>query len=99
MESNLGATDSIIVVYFSYETNCQSVRCVVWVAFLDINLATFVIQTASASIAVGSHVWVEDSEVAWIDGKVLEINGEGIKVICTSGKAVSIGFCFCTCNI
>ncbi|KAI3459593.1 hypothetical protein Pfo_016256 [Paulownia fortunei] len=43
--------------------------------------------TVSASIAVGSHVWVEDSEVAWIDGEVVEVNGEEIKVICTSGKA------------
>ncbi|KAL2469602.1 Myosin-10 [Abeliophyllum distichum] len=39
-----------------------------------------------ASIAVGSHVWVEDSEVAWIDGEVVEVNDEEVKVICTSGK-------------
>jgi len=37
---------------------------------------------------VGSHVWVEDSEVAWIDGEVLEVKGGEIKVLCTSGKTV-----------
>ncbi|XP_051129852.1 myosin-6-like isoform X2 [Andrographis paniculata] len=41
---------------------------------------------ASASISVGSHVWVEDPEVAWIDGEVVELNGKEIKVSCTSGK-------------
>ncbi|PIN01883.1 Myosin ATPase [Handroanthus impetiginosus] len=44
--------------------------------------------TFSASTAVGSHVWVEDPEVAWIDGEVVEVNGEEIKVLCTSGKAI-----------
>ncbi|KAL0368537.1 UNVERIFIED_CONTAM: Myosin-14 [Sesamum calycinum] len=45
-------------------------------------------QTVSASIAVGSHVWLEDSEVSWIDGEVVEVKGKKIKVICTSGKTV-----------
>ncbi|KAK6122938.1 hypothetical protein DH2020_043315 [Rehmannia glutinosa] len=45
-----------------------------------------IFDTVSASIAVGSLVWVEDPEVAWIDGEVVEVNGEEIKVICTSGK-------------
>lgn len=40
----------------------------------------------SASIAVGSHVWVGDPELAWIDGEVVEVNGHEIKVACTSGK-------------
>ena len=31
-------------------------------------------QVAPNNIIVGSHVWVEDFEVAWIDGEVLEIN-------------------------
>ncbi|KAL2463235.1 Myosin ATPase [Forsythia ovata] len=42
--------------------------------------------TVPASIAVGSHAWVEDSEVAWIDGEVVEVNDEEVKVICISGK-------------
>ena len=47
------------------------------------------LQTVSTGIAVGSHVWVEDPEVAWIDGIVLEVDGEEITVDCTSGKTVS----------
>lgn len=31
---------------------------------------------------------MEDSDVAWIDGEVLEVKGEEIKVLCTSGKTV-----------
>lgn len=49
-----------------------------------------VIQTVPSSIAVGSHVWVEDPEVAWIDGVVVEVDGQEIRVECTSGKTVSI---------
>lgn len=44
--------------------------------------------TALTTITVGSLVWLEDPEVAWIDGEVLEVNGEEIKVLCTSGKTV-----------
>ncbi|KAL0433104.1 UNVERIFIED_CONTAM: Myosin-6 [Sesamum latifolium] len=43
-------------------------------------------QTVSANIAVGSYVWLGDSEVSWIDGEVVEVKGKKIKVICTSGK-------------
>eukprot|EP00261_Vitis_vinifera_P034473 XP_019075716.1 PREDICTED: myosin-6 isoform X3 [Vitis vinifera] len=39
-------------------------------------------------VVVGSHVWVEDPEIAWIDGEVVEVNGEEIKIICTSGKTI-----------
>ncbi|KAH7690363.1 Myosin ATPase protein [Dioscorea alata] len=42
----------------------------------------------AANIVVGSQVWVGDPEVAWIDGEVLEINGDVIKISCTSGKTV-----------
>lgn len=44
--------------------------------------------SASANIVVGSLAWVEDAEVAWIDGEVVEVNGEEIKINCTSGKTV-----------
>ncbi|WCJ38180.1 myosin 2 [Euphorbia peplus] len=45
---------------------------------------------AAVSLVVGSLVWVEDPEEAWIDGEVVEISGENIKVLCTSGKTVSV---------
>ncbi|KAH1078270.1 hypothetical protein AAZX31_19G156800 [Glycine max] len=45
---------------------------------------------AAANPVVGSHIWVEDPDVAWIDGEVLEVKGEEIKVLCTSGKTVVV---------
>ncbi|KAG7641412.1 Myosin head motor domain [Arabidopsis suecica] len=43
---------------------------------------------ACSTVKVGSIVWVQDPEEAWIDGEVVEVNGEDIKVQCTSGKTV-----------
>jgi len=45
-------------------------------------------QVAPINIIVGSHVWVEDSEVVWIDGEVLEINGQKDELQLTNGKTV-----------
>ncbi|KAL8258525.1 hypothetical protein R6Q59_026478 [Mikania micrantha] len=47
-----------------------------------------VMQASATNIIVGSQVWVEDPEIAWIDGDVLEIKGADIKVKLTSGKEV-----------
>ncbi|KAE9590988.1 putative myosin ATPase [Lupinus albus] len=51
-------------------------------------LETDSLVAATPNLIAGSHIWVEDSDVAWIDGKVLEVNKEEIKVLCTSGKTV-----------
>ena len=40
------------------------------------------------NIIVGSPVWVEDFEVVWIDGEVLEINGKKSKLQLANGKTV-----------
>jgi len=48
------------------------------------------IMEAPINIIVGSHVWVEDSEVAWIDGEVLEINGRKAKIQTTNGTTVVV---------
>ncbi|KAH9659151.1 Myosin-11 [Citrus sinensis] len=40
------------------------------------------------NIIVGSHVWVEDPEEAWIDGQVLKITGKDVEVQTTKGKKV-----------
>ncbi|MBA0801142.1 hypothetical protein Gohar_011525, partial [Gossypium harknessii] len=45
---------------------------------------------APSSILVGSHVWVEDPDVAWIDGEVKEVKGEEITVDSTSGKTLGL---------
>ncbi|KAA3480515.1 myosin-6-like isoform X1 [Gossypium australe] len=46
-------------------------------------------QAAPSSIMIGSHVWVEDPDDAWLDGEVIEINGEEIKVKCTAKTVVA----------
>ncbi|XP_011029713.1 PREDICTED: myosin-6-like isoform X3 [Populus euphratica] len=43
---------------------------------------------AQVNSMVGSFVWVEDPEEAWVDGEVVEVNGEEITVICESRKVV-----------
>ncbi|KAF5177222.1 Myosin [Thalictrum thalictroides] len=40
------------------------------------------------NIIVGSHVWVEDPEAAWIDGEVIEIRGGNATIITTNGKKI-----------
>ncbi|KAK4757816.1 hypothetical protein SAY87_019117 [Trapa incisa] len=41
-----------------------------------------------ATYAIGSLVWVEDPEEAWIDGEVVAVEGNKIKINSTSGKLV-----------
>ncbi|GKV00835.1 hypothetical protein SLEP1_g13455 [Rubroshorea leprosula] len=43
---------------------------------------------APDNIIIGSHVWVEDPEVAWIDGEVFRISGNEVHVKTTNGKTV-----------
>ena len=47
------------------------------------------LQAAAVNIIAGSHVWVEDPVLAWIDGEVIRINGQQVHVQTTSGKTVS----------
>ncbi|XP_057962768.1 myosin-9 [Malania oleifera] len=42
----------------------------------------------SVNIIVGSHVWLEDPALAWIDGQVLKITGEEAEVQTSNGKKV-----------
>lgn len=58
-----------------------------WLIFLVI---TFNMQSVPVKVVVGSHVWAEDPEIAWIDGEVVEVNGEELKITCISGKTVSV---------
>ncbi|PPD96992.1 hypothetical protein GOBAR_DD05941 [Gossypium barbadense] len=44
------------------------------------------VQAAPVNIIVGSHVWVEDPTLAWIDGEVFKISGEEVHVQTTNGK-------------
>ncbi|EHA8589917.1 myosin-17 [Cocos nucifera] len=46
-------------------------------------------KAAAVNVEVGTQFWLEDPDVAWIDGEVIEVNGNQIKVKCTSGKTVT----------
>ena len=46
-------------------------------------------QAGQLSFVVGSHVWVEDPDLAWIDGEIQESNNEEITVMYESGPKVS----------
>ena len=48
------------------------------------------LQGTTVNIIVGSHVWSEDPELAWIDGQVSKINGEEAEIQNTNGKKVFI---------
>ncbi|WZZ79780.1 hypothetical protein YC2023_100352 [Brassica napus] len=41
------------------------------------------------NIIVGSHVWVEDSDVAWIDGEVEKLTREEVVIQATTGKKIT----------
>uniref|UniRef100_A0A0D9W1N6 Myosin motor domain-containing protein n=1 Tax=Leersia perrieri TaxID=77586 RepID=A0A0D9W1N6_9ORYZ len=45
---------------------------------------------SKSRFVVGSHVWIEDADEAWMDGLVEEINENELVVNCTSGKKVTI---------
>ncbi|BAS87486.1 Os03g0860801 [Oryza sativa Japonica Group] len=47
-------------------------------------------EASKSRFVVGSHVWVEDPDEAWMDGLVEEINENDLVVNCTSGKKVTI---------
>lgn len=40
------------------------------------------------NIVIGSHVWVEDKDSAWVDGEVFRIDGKNAHVRTTKGKTV-----------
>ncbi|KAL6519197.1 hypothetical protein OROGR_018517 [Orobanche gracilis] len=43
---------------------------------------------STVNIIVGSHVWVEDAVLAWVDGQVNRIDGQDVHVQTTNGKKI-----------
>lgn len=43
---------------------------------------------ATLKIVVGSHIWLPDKDLAWIDGEVFRIEGRNAHVRTTNGKTV-----------
>lgn len=48
----------------------------------------WILQGTPVNIIVGSHVWIEDPEIAWIEGQVTKINGEEVTIDTTNGNTV-----------
>lgn len=78
---------SVVTIYFTrplYYSVCHKHRstdiCV---------LVLFLLQASKVRFTVGSQVWVEDADVAWIDGLVEEVQGDELIINCSSGKKVS----------
>ncbi|XP_056848469.1 myosin-9 [Raphanus sativus] len=46
-------------------------------------------QGTPVNIIVGSHVWVEDTDVAWIDGEVEKLTGQEVVIQATTGKKIT----------
>ncbi|XP_048564023.1 myosin-17-like isoform X10 [Triticum urartu] len=46
-------------------------------------------QAPVLNIVIGSHVWVADKDLAWIDGEVFKIDGQNAHVRTTKGKTVT----------
>lgn len=53
---------------------------------------SWVAQGTPVNIIVGSHVWVEDQEEAWIDGEVIEIKGNDATIVATDGRKVMFNY-------
>ncbi|KAF7805219.1 myosin-11-like isoform X1 [Senna tora] len=47
------------------------------------------LQGTPVNIIVGSHVWIEDPDVSWIDGVVSKINGTDAEIETSNGKKVT----------
>ncbi|OEL18826.1 Myosin-6 [Dichanthelium oligosanthes] len=47
------------------------------------------LQASKVRFTVGSQVWVEDADVAWIDGLVEQVQGDELIINCSSGKKVT----------
>jgi hypothetical protein len=41
-----------------------------------------------SNIVIGSHVWVEDKDLAWLDGEVFQIDGQKARIRTTKRKTV-----------
>ncbi|KAK7819265.1 myosin-8 [Quercus suber] len=66
-------------------------KCTIFtVCLIDVLMIYLTNQVTQSNLAIGSHVWVEDPEAAWIDGEVEEVNNEDIKINCTSGRTVVV---------
>ncbi|XP_052156162.1 myosin-17-like isoform X1 [Oryza glaberrima] len=48
----------------------------------------WLVQAATLKIVLGSHIWLEDKDLAWIDGEVFRIEGQKAHIRTTNGNMV-----------
>ncbi|KAL8192670.1 hypothetical protein R6Q57_027855 [Mikania cordata] len=53
-----------------------------------VGFSGLMISGTPVNIIVGSHVWAEDPEFAWIDGEVIDIKGKDVTIVTTNGKTI-----------
>ncbi|CAJ1961119.1 unnamed protein product [Sphenostylis stenocarpa] len=76
-------------LFLTHHRHCQSLLhsslCCVSLHHLPLYAS---IMGTPVNISVGSHIWVEDPDVSWIDGLVSKINGKDAEIDTTNGKKV-----------
>jgi hypothetical protein len=50
----------------------------------------WLVQAATLKIVLGSHIWLEDKDLAWIDGEVFRIEGQKAHIRTTNGNMVFV---------
>jgi len=50
---------------------------------------------STLKIVVGSHIWMEDKDLAWIDGEIFRIEDRNVHVRATNGKMVHMSYVTC----
>lgn len=53
---------------------------------LSFFLSCMILLGTLVNIIIGSHVWVEDPDIAWIDRQVVKITATEAKIETTNGK-------------
>ncbi|KAH9605690.1 hypothetical protein KSS87_015847, partial [Heliosperma pusillum] len=69
-------------------------RCLLKVMFhpvydaVDFRNNEKLLQATPENVIIGSKVWVEDPQLAWVDGEVSRVNGTELQIQTTNGKSV-----------
>ena len=53
------------------------------------------LQASTLKIVVGSHIWMEDKDLAWIDGEIFRIEDRNVHVRATNVKMVHMSYVTC----
>ena len=71
----------ILLSHFIFRNVFTFNNCIFWNYLL--------LQGTPVKITIGSHVWVEDPALVWIDGQVLQITGQDAEIQTSNEKTVN----------